>query len=202
MDMYVRRSSMKITKIESAAQIVSRWSGGTTTQLAICPENAAYADRDFLWRVSSAVVELPESDFTPLPDYDRILMILDGELALSHDGGEEYTLRALEQTSFDGASHTFSRGQVTDFNLMMRKNRCTGRVEAKLLQEGAWTNPLQGAYSTHLFYCVDGSAEINTAGEQIRFAKGEALLLESDNREESCEVNGNALLVLAEMKLR
>lgn len=36
---------------------VSRWSGGTTTQLAIFPPGASYADRDFLWRVSSAAVE-------------------------------------------------------------------------------------------------------------------------------------------------
>ena len=83
---------MKIEKIGADRQTVSRWSGGTTTQLAIYPVNALYADREFLWRVSSAVVELPESDFTPLSDYDRILMILEGELSLSHDGGEEYTL--------------------------------------------------------------------------------------------------------------
>ena len=68
---------MKIQKISADMQAVSRWSGGTTTQLAISPANALYADREFLWRVSSAVVELPESDFTPLPDYDRILMILE-----------------------------------------------------------------------------------------------------------------------------
>ena len=28
----------------------SRWSGGTTTQLAIAPEGADYGKRDFLWR--------------------------------------------------------------------------------------------------------------------------------------------------------
>ena len=40
---------------------VSTWSGGKTIQIAISPEGAAYADRDFLWRVSSATVELDES---------------------------------------------------------------------------------------------------------------------------------------------
>ena len=30
--------------------VTTRWSGGTTTQLAIAPEGAVYADRDFLWR--------------------------------------------------------------------------------------------------------------------------------------------------------
>ena len=36
----------------------SRWSGGTTTELAIAPAGADYGARDFLWRVSSATVEL------------------------------------------------------------------------------------------------------------------------------------------------
>ena len=47
--------------------VCSVWSDGTTTQLLIAPEGAHYAARDFLWRVSSATVELDESDFTPLP---------------------------------------------------------------------------------------------------------------------------------------
>ena len=48
--------------------VVSQWSGGTTTQLAIAPSGAQYGDRAFLWRLSSATVDLEESDFTPLPD--------------------------------------------------------------------------------------------------------------------------------------
>ena len=34
---------------------VSSWSGGTTSQLAIEPENAEYKDRDFLCDLSTAV---------------------------------------------------------------------------------------------------------------------------------------------------
>jgi len=193
---------MKIEKIGADRQTVSRWSGGTTTQLAIYPVNALYADREFLWRVSSAVVELPESDFTPLPDYDRILMILEGELSLSHDGGEEYTLRAMEQTAFDGASHTFSRGQVTDFNLMMRKGRCFGRVEARMLNEEMWHDALSGEYSTHLLYCTEGRAEVAAAGEHLLLEKGEAVLLERSAADEICSVSGTATVVLAQMNCR
>lgn len=192
---------MKLTKIEAAAQTVSRWSGGTTTQLAIFPPEAVYAERDFLWRLSSAVVELPESDFTALPDYDRILMILEGELALCHDGGEEYTLGALEQTAFDGASHTYSRGQVTDFNLMMRKGKMTGRVEAKkLTASGKWRDALSSDYAFHLIYCIAGDASVEINGEEVPLAKGDALLLENDGDAACCSICGDAVLVLAEMK--
>ena len=45
--------------------VVSQWSGGTTTQIAIAPQGAQYGDRTFLWRLSSATVDLDASDFTP-----------------------------------------------------------------------------------------------------------------------------------------
>ncbi|MBR3705024.1 MAG: HutD family protein [Oscillospiraceae bacterium] len=194
---------MKITKIPAHEQSVSRWSGGTTTQLAIYPAQAVYAERDFIWRLSSAVVELPESDFTPLPDYDRILMILNGELTLSHDGGEEYTLCALEQTSFDGASHTFSRGQVTDFNLMMRKGRCTGRVGVRGPKSNCgYGEVLSEEYDTRLFYCVSGKIKANIGSELFELSQGDALLMEG-NDAELCvwyDWGGGGTGVLAEMK--
>ncbi len=196
---------MKITKIASDAQVVSRWSGGTTTQLAIFPPQAIYAERDFLWRLSSAVVELPESDFTPLPDYDRILMILDGELTLSHDGGEEYTVHTLEQTSFDGASHTCSRGQVTDFNLMMRKGRCTGQIGVRRPKSNCgYGEVLSEEYDTRLFYCVSGKIIANIWSECFVLYPGDALLLEGNDAEECMACiwygDGDGIGVLAEMK--
>lgn len=191
---------MKIIKIDADRQVVSRWSGGTTTQLAIYPENALYAERDFLWRVSSAVVELPESDFTPLPDYDRILMILEGNLSLSHDGGEEYTLGALEQTAFDGASHTFSRGKVTDFNLMMRKGRSTGRVGAFILTNDKREYDLGNEFDNSLLYCFSGNAKVSVDGEDFYLEKGDALLAEKVGDGVTCCISGEATMVLAEMK--
>ena len=59
---------MTFTLLTPADYLTTSWSGGTTTQLTIAPAGAVYADRDFLWRVSSATVELDESDFTALPD--------------------------------------------------------------------------------------------------------------------------------------
>ena len=115
--------------------IIAKWSGGTTTQLAIWPENAVYADRDFLWRVSSATVDLEASDFTPLPDYDRLIATLQGEIVLTHNGGEPLRLRPLEVHAFSGADATHSVGRCTDFNLMLRRGRAAGSMEALRLTE-------------------------------------------------------------------
>ncbi len=96
-----------------------RWSGGTTTELAIWPRCADYAARRFDWRVSTAVVEEERSIFTPLPGIHRHLMILDGEITLSHGGAESVTLKALRGTDeFDGGTETLSVGRCVDFNLM------------------------------------------------------------------------------------
>lgn len=105
---------------------VSRWSGGTTTQIALFPPESSYAGRDFLWRVSSAVVEDGESAFTPLPDYDRHLMLLEGSLLLRHDGGEPLPLDPYQPHAFDGGAETVSVGRCRDFNLMLRKGKCRG----------------------------------------------------------------------------
>ena len=67
-----------IVKKTSSEYSTSAWSGGTTTELGIGPEGSRYADREFLWRISSATVDLEESTFTALPDYDRIIMTLEG----------------------------------------------------------------------------------------------------------------------------
>ena len=62
----------------------STWSGGTTTELYLYPENGSYAARDFLFRISSATVDLPESDFTALPGVERYITPLAGSFTLTH----------------------------------------------------------------------------------------------------------------------
>ena len=124
-----------IQKLFPQDYAVSRWSGGTTTQLAIWPPEARYADRDFLWRVSSATVDLEESDFTLLPDYDRLIATLEGEIVLTHNGGGPLTLRPLEVHAFSGADATRSRGRCRDFNLMLRRGKVTGTMEALRLTD-------------------------------------------------------------------
>ena len=108
----------------------SAWSGGTTTEMFIYPSDSSYADRNFTWRISSASVDLDESTFTSLPDYHRILMVIKGKLLLNHEGVNPIELNELEQDSFDGGIATVSKGRVTDFNLMMKKGLCEGKVEA------------------------------------------------------------------------
>ena len=163
------------TVLRERDYVVSAWSGGTTTQLAIAPEGARYADRSFLWRVSSAGVELEESEFTALPAYWRLLATLEGEIALRHDGGEPLRLRPLEVHGFDGAWATRSVGRCRDFNLMLRKGRAEGEMEALPLEESR-TLPADPRGGEQLLFCVRGRCRVESREDEAFLQPGESLL--------------------------
>jgi hypothetical protein len=96
----------------------TKWSGGSTTELFIYPEVAQYSERDFGFRISTATVEVETSTFTPLPGFERNLMVLEGEMTLTHNGETQEALGKFDVDTFDGAWDTKSDGTCTDFNLM------------------------------------------------------------------------------------
>ena len=125
---------MKIEHIKASDLITSQWSGGTTTQLAIYPQNAEYKERNFQFRISTATVEAEESTFTKLPGVSRKLMILDGEIRIEHSDHHSKTLKKFEQDEFSGDWDTISFGKATDFNLMTISN-AFGDIEAIPLED-------------------------------------------------------------------
>lgn len=148
----------KITIITPGEYIVSKWSGGTTTQLAINPSDAIYAERDFIWRLSSAGVDLDESTFTSLPDYNRIIATLHGDMTLVHDAGPEISLKPYQVHSFDGASDTKSFGRCTDFNLMLRKGVVKGSVRHIHAEKGGKIYLTVPQGGTTAVFCAVGEA--------------------------------------------
>lgn len=145
--------------LTKADYVTTAWSGGTTTQLAISPEGAAYAGRDFLWRLSSATVELEHSDFTPLPDYDRLLSVLEGEIQLKIDQDEPLSVAPGKVAAFDGGVPVESWGRCVDFNLMVRKGKAQGAVTVLSnthTHDGTWA-PDPGDLA---IYCASGTVRL------------------------------------------
>ncbi len=160
---------------------ISNWSGGKTKELAIYPKGQKYIDRDFIWRLSSATVDLEESDFTRLPDYDRVLMVLDGEVVLEYNGERVAKLKTLEQDSFDGAWKTKSFGKITDFNLMVRKgNRgfldvIRPQNEKQMFGSSEETElPL----CTHALYCKEGYLLVGIGEKTQMVQPGQLFVME------------------------
>ena len=121
-------------------QKVSKWSGGTTTELALYPPNSSYIERDFLWRISTATVEDVKSTFTSLPNYNRIIMPLSGDLLkLHHQNHYDKELKSLETDAFHGSWITASEGKVQDFNLMFA-DACGGSIQGYRIQQSLTIN--------------------------------------------------------------
>ncbi|MBQ7146819.1 MAG: HutD family protein [Lachnospiraceae bacterium] len=175
---------------------ISRWSGGSTTEFLIYPGGAAYAKRDFLWRISSATVETVESDFTALPDYERFITPLEGGMRLSIDGGEGIDLKAMDILTFGGASATHSQGICTDFNLMLRKGRARGGMESISLSE-AWERLNLPAEARHvLLYCPKGVCRIKTPCSEIVMQEKSPLLMVENPGDMGFEVCGTETAAL------
>ena len=112
---------MRIQHLTEKDYKVGLWSGGSTTELFIWPQNANYATREFAFRVSSARVDLPESDFTPLMGVTRYITPLTGGFTLSHPDGSGITMGPMATPyRFSGEMPTHCVGCATDFNLMLK----------------------------------------------------------------------------------
>lgn len=192
---------MALVRLTPADYVTTQWSGGSTTQLVIAPEGAVYADRDFLWRVSSATVELEESDFTALPDYWRCISTVRGDMTLTHNGGAPLTLHPGEVHEFDGGDDTHSVGRCTDFNLMLRKDRAAGHMGSLFLSPGRTRYSAGDETEELLLFCAEGSCAVTAKDETVRLSAGEAALLRGAAKAEldlSCE--DSAFLMTARMR--
>ena len=112
---------MQIFHLKETDYKTGLWSGGSTTELFIWPKNSDYAKRKFMIRVSSARVDLEESDFTPLPNVTRYITPLLGGFTLIHPNGVSVEMNPLSPPyEFSGENPTHCVGKATDFNLMLQ----------------------------------------------------------------------------------
>ena len=144
--------------IKSDAFKKSTWSGGTTTQLYIYPQNADYQKRNFKFRISIATTELMESTFTKLEGVKRIISILEGKMELSHKNRYDITLMPYEIDRFIGDWDTTSKGKVKDFNLMLKD--CDGDFLHKEINGSEKIN-LGEEEVIFFVYCIYGKVKIS-----------------------------------------
>ena len=98
---------------------VSDWSGGKTKQLYLSPPTGHYGKREFDYRLSTATVDLAESQFSDLSGFHRILVSLNHTLHLHNASRQEETVLApFTPYVFEGSDSITSRGTCTDFNLI------------------------------------------------------------------------------------
>ncbi len=190
----IRRGEHKTTK----------WSGGTTTELAIYPPDAEYRSGDFLWRFSTAIVEQEVSTFTLMPNISRTLMLTKGHMVLRHEGHHTAELGPYEQDRFDGGWVTYSQGQGKDLNLMCAAG-CHGALRAieiapsiefvANIQAGHWAEQQAGSLGDkqnglrwQLFFCTEGQLWLRYGHESKEMETGDLLSVQCHALSEDIEV--------------
>jgi environmental stress-induced protein Ves len=166
---------MNTTHIPADKLTTNPWSGGLTTELFIYPPSAKYALRDFDFRVSTATVTASHSEFTPLPRYNRRLMVLAGETKLIHQNHHLAVLKPFDTDTFSGDWKTTSEGTCKDFNVMTRDN--LGSVlHALKLKSGQPTRYEFHENATWGFvYAFKGNAQLG----QHNLAQGDLLVIKN-----------------------
>lgn len=188
---------MKFKILSKLNYKTTKWSGGDTTELYIYPEDSSYQKRDFLFRLSSATVNLEKSTFTKLEGVSRKLMLLSGEMELVHKDKYNKKLKSFEQDSFMGSWDTESYGKATDFNLMTRLN-CRGELKhIKISPNSELSLELKpGKEKSHVeaIYNFDSKTKISIEEQELHFDEGELLIINLDEEKVDTVikfVNGN-----------
>ncbi|QAA82138.1 HutD family protein [Aequorivita sp. H23M31] len=167
-----------IKKLSDSDFTISLWSGGETTQLYIYPEGSSFNKRDFQARISSATVELEESNFTKLDKINRFLTPLDGNLRLSHDGKTFTDLKPFQIYEFDGSIETKSYGKVRDFNLMLA-NGAEGELKCLFVgkEKEIWTSL---SYGINVLYSYNNTFKITFEEEAVMLESNEVLIIKTN----------------------
>lgn len=154
---------MNIRVLDPASRRITNWSGGKTTELFLYPFDGSYAERQFLIRISSATIDVPESRFTRLDGVTRYLTPLSEGFYLKRDGRWNYLPRG-NVLHFFGEEDILSRGSGRDLNLMLKG----ARGEMRILPKG------DHALTLHAFlflYCPEETTVNGTVLPQDSFAE-------------------------------
>jgi environmental stress-induced protein Ves len=197
---------MKYSNIKKDSGKKTHWSGGLTQEYAIFPQNGNYALRSFIWRLSSSTIDTDDATFTCLPEFDRVLVVLDGEVDLSYDEKPPVHLAKYDTDSFGGEQSTKSNGRISDYNLIIRKGnkgfintiKVTPEEGNKAIVSSDEEYENNYDYNMNSYYCAEGYAVANFNNETIMLKVGDQLIIERTAGEEiDLSFLGDAVLIKA-----
>ena len=172
-----------ITLLKSSDFQVSNWSGGKTKQLYLSPPTGHYSKREFDYRLSTATVELAESQFSDLSGFHRILMSLDHTLHLHNASRQEETVLApFTPYFFEGSDSITSRGTCTDFNLIY-SDHYQGQMLA--ISDG---QELTQDEAIQFIYALSDLMVTGTGLPSLNLETGQLLIVEKEAQETELQI--------------
>lgn len=180
---------MKHTIVHASDVRFKKWSGGISSEYYIYPEGAVRAEGNYDFVVTSATVELEESTFSDYSGFDRVIMSLTKDYVLIHDDTDSYYLQPFEPHAFTGEQKTVSKGVYRDFNLIMRRDRCSGEMTSLLLAPGSAfygpKGPDSGRHRIWTLFCAAGAFTYAGDGEPVSVEAGDMLVLDGVTGQET-----------------
>ncbi len=193
---------MSFTIISADKFNTINWSGGTSTELFIYPDTADYKLRNFDFRLSTAKVEVEKSEFTSLPGVLRKIMILDGQIEISHKNQYHKYLKEFDVDEFEGDWQTSSVGVCTDFNLMTRGNTKGELSSLHLLNNQTKDLSFSDNQIKIFIYLYAGKITINNKGNDLNLDQGDLLIIEnSDHKSLKIKALGDSDLIISRISL-
>ncbi|MGE0171675.1 MAG: HutD family protein [Oligoflexales bacterium] len=129
--------------------------GGMTEELVAFP-NA----ENYLWRISVASIR-ESGPFSLFEGFERVLIPLEGDIVLKHDGTKPVKLEVLKPYYFKGdwkTQCTLESAQAKDFNVIYRPGAVDVGIEVTTLEEEI---SVQKIGHRHFIYCVKGSCQFS-----------------------------------------
>lgn len=191
---------MKEKTIKKEDFITTKWAGGETSQLAIYPEDAIFSEKDFLWRISSAIFSSTESNFSNFSGYQRYILPLEGKLSLYHQGLYNRELDKYEVDYFDGHWNTSSRNTMDcmDYNFIIKGGNI-GKLQ--ILKEGD-EYILKGSQIITMFSMDEFVLNLNNNKEK-RYIDGFSLfVIEIENKETINIIKANVPVIITEFIIK
>lgn len=173
--------------------------GGTTTEIAIYPEDTDVSGGSFIWRVSIADVA-SDGPFSRFPGYERHIMLIAGN-GMVLDAGSKGRIvlgEPYRPVSFSGdwlIEGRLNDGPVRDFNVISARERTDSQLDVLTVSQHS---KLAAENATVFAFVLEG--ELSAAGRVI--AETEALILSPGEQLEVSPLSSQTKLALARITLK
>ena len=170
------------------------WKNGQGETIELAMNYGGHLD-DFVWRLSMASV-VEDGVFSDFSGYQRNLILIEGNgINLQHDDSKIDKLnRILDIANFDGGCRTvgnLTAGEITDFNIITHKEKCSVVVETFIEQQTIELN----AADLCFIYSLSGAFQL-TSYQNHQIIKAEHLLKLNSLKIGDMTITGQKLIVV------
>ena len=145
-----------MTTLTQSSYKTTTWKGGVTRQIFISPADGDLSVRQFDVRISSAIIDDVQSDFSDFSGFTRYILPLEGEITLIKEG-RHVTLSHNTLYEFEGDEKVSSENTqgAVDFNIIVRHGIS---VEVGIMEDAAFTDSRRTIVFALEDCCIEGEA--------------------------------------------